>query len=94
MSVFVDTSAILAVLHADDANHGKAAATFRGMLDRGQALVTLNYCVIETVAIVQHRFGLRAVRSFHADLLPVMAVTWVDAEIHGESTMALLTGGA
>jgi hypothetical protein len=50
--------------------------------------------VIETVAIVQHRFGLRAVRSFHADLLPVMAVTWVDAEIHGESTMALLTGGA
>ncbi|NCX99596.1 MAG: VapC toxin family PIN domain ribonuclease, partial [Planctomycetia bacterium] len=26
MSVFVDTSAILAVLHADDANHGKAAA--------------------------------------------------------------------
>jgi predicted nucleic acid-binding protein len=40
MSVFVDTSAILSVLHADDANHGKAAATFRGMLDRGQALVT------------------------------------------------------
>jgi len=91
VSLFVDTSAILAVLHADDVNHGRAAATFRALLDRDEGFVTTNYCVIETVAILQHRFGLRAVRSFHADLLPILAVTWIDAEIHAEGMMALLT---
>jgi len=91
LTVFVDTSAVLAVLHADDEHHSRAAATFRSLLERETSLLTSNYCVLETVAIVQHRFGSKAVRRFHADLLPVFSVEWVDAAIHQEAMTALLT---
>jgi predicted nucleic acid-binding protein len=91
VSVFVDTSALLAVLSADDTEHAKAAATFGRLLERSAALVTTNYCVLETVALVQHRFGLPAVRSFHHDLLPVIDIAWIEAEDHAAGMMAMLT---
>lgn len=91
MSVFVDTSALLALLHADDVNHDKAAATFRNLIERGDQFVTTNYCVVETVALLQHRFGPTASRRFHDDVLPVLGLVWVDADIHAAGMAALLT---
>lgn len=93
MSVFVDTSALLAVLHAGDENHARAARAFRALLESKLDLVTTSYVLVETLALLQHRFGLAAVRGFQDDVAPVLDVVWVDAELHAEGTAALLTAG-
>lgn len=93
MSVFVDTSAFLAVLNAGDENHARAARVFRGLLESGEVLVTSNYVLVETMALLQHRFGLAAARGFQDDLVPVLGIVWVDAELHAEGTAALVTAG-
>jgi predicted nucleic acid-binding protein len=91
MSVFVDTSALLAVLHAADENHARASRRFRSLLESDEELVTTSYVLVETVALLQHRFGLGSVRGFQDAVAPVLGVVWVDAELHAEGTAALLT---
>jgi predicted nucleic acid-binding protein len=93
VSVFVDTSALLAVLHAGDANHALAARGFRALLESGEELVTTSYVLVETLALLQHRFGLGAVRGFQDRVAPVIGVVWVDAELHAEGVAALVTAG-
>jgi predicted nucleic acid-binding protein len=93
VSVFVDTSALLAVLHAGDESHATAARTFRSLLDAREGLVTTNYVLVETTALLQHRYGLDAVRRFQNDVIPIMDVVWVDAELHREGAAAVLTAG-
>jgi predicted nucleic acid-binding protein len=93
VSVFVDTSALLAVLNAGDGNHVRAASTFRSLLQSEAELVTTNYVLVETMALLQHRFGLGAVRRFQEDVVPAIGLAWVDAELHAEGTAALLTAG-
>ena len=88
MTVFVDTSALYALLAREDPNHPAAAATFDGLRQRGP-LVTHNYVVVESVALVQHRFGIGAVRTL-LDLLGPVEVAWVDEEMHKAATAALL----
>jgi uncharacterized protein len=93
VSVFVDTSAFLAVLNAGDENHARAARAFRGLVESGEDLIATSYVLVETMALLQHRFGPAAARGFQDDVVPVLEVVWVDAELHGEGTAALLTAG-
>jgi predicted nucleic acid-binding protein len=93
VSVFVDTSALLAVLSTADGNHSRAARAFRALLESDEDLVTTSYVLVETVALLQHRFGLGAVRGFQDAIAPVVGVVWVDAELHAEGAAALLTAG-
>jgi predicted nucleic acid-binding protein len=81
------------VLHAGDENHARAARAFCELLAAKQDLVTTSYVLVETIALLQHRFGLAAVRSFQDDVAPVLGVVWVDAELQAEGTAALLTAG-
>lgn len=91
MSVFVDTSALLAVLNSGDENHARASRSFRALVGSDEPLVTTSYVLVETVALLRHRFGLGAVRGFQDAVAPMLAVVWVDAELHAEGTAALLT---
>lgn len=88
MSILVDTSALYALLVRDDPNHHAAATAFRGLRERGP-LLTHNYVIVESVALVQHRFGVSAVRSL-VDLLGPTEVVWVDEEMHRAALAALL----
>ena len=91
MSAFVDTSALLAVLHASDKNHGRAARTWKGLLERDEELVCTNYVLLETLALLQARFGLAAVRDLVENVVPLLRVAWIDEEIHAAAVTALLT---
>jgi predicted nucleic acid-binding protein len=82
MSVFVDTSAFLAVLDADDANHKKAARFFERLRSEDETLVCSSYILVETFALLQHRFGIAAVRTFQEDFFPLLKVEWVERENH------------
>ncbi len=90
MTVFVDTSALYAVLDRDDANHAAARTRWNGLLSGAADLVTTNYVLVETCALVQHRLGLDAVRTLHDDILPVMGIRWINERQHALAAAALL----
>ena len=93
MNLFVDTSALFAIMDADDGNHRAAFAVLQGLLAGRDTLHTSNYVIVETVALLQNRIGLEAVRSFTADILPIVTVAWVDEGIHRSAHHALLVAG-
>lgn len=90
MIVFIDTSALLSVLDADERNHARAARSWRSLIEKDSALVTTNYVLIETFALVQHRLGIEAVRVVQSDLVPVLRIGWIDEQTHERATAALL----
>ena len=93
MSVFVDTSALYAVLDRDDEFHAAARESWIRLLSAGESLVTSNYVVVECFALVQHRLGMDAVRVFNDDILPVLSVLWMMEESHSSAAQAVLAAG-
>ena len=80
MKVFADTSGLYALLVANDAAHGQARTAFRTLEDQAATLVTSSFVLVETIALLQRRVGLEAVRGFQARLLPLLEVVWIDRE--------------
>lgn len=80
--VFVDTSAIYAVLDSGDHRHGEAAKVWRELLLSEVTLLTSNYILVECCALLQNRLGLEAVQVFTDDIVPLMDVRWIDAGLH------------
>jgi predicted nucleic acid-binding protein len=93
MNVFVDTSALYAVLDRDDANHSAAEKVWAVLLREKSALFTTNYVLVETAALLQHRIGVAAVRAFHEDVVPVLQVDWISEEGHRAGMEAVLAAG-
>lgn len=82
MIAFVDTSAFLSVLDCDDRHHAAAKRKWRSLIETEAVLVTTNYVLIETIALVQNRLGLEALRSLNEDIVPLLGVEWVDEQTH------------
>lgn len=82
MTVFADTSALYALLDRDDEGHRRAARGWERLLSADERLVSTNYIVVECAALLQHRFGMEAVRVFFEDILPVVHLEWVDRDTH------------
>ena len=72
MTLFVDTSALLAFLDADRPRHSDAVDAWRKAIHDRETLVTSNYVLVETFALVQRRLGLDALRDLANDVLPLM----------------------
>ena len=90
MNCFVDTSAFLAVLGKDDENHARARSAWGELLEQRTPLVTSSCVLTETLAILQHRMGLDAVRVFHHDIYPVLTTEWVRDEWHEKGMGSVL----
>lgn len=90
MKVFLDTSAFLAVLNADDENHAHARQVWEEILLAGTTLITTSYVLVETYALLQHRLGMDAFRAFHQDVVPLLRIEWVDEELHQRGAEAVL----
>jgi predicted nucleic acid-binding protein len=93
MRVFVDTSALMAVLNADDSNHPRANATWQRELESDTSFISSNYVLLETTALLQHRLGVQAVRVFEQDVVPAFDVEWVEREDHRAGVSAVLSAG-
>jgi predicted nucleic acid-binding protein len=93
MTTFVDTSALLAVLDADEAAHRRAAAAWRQLVESGETLFTTSYVLVECFALAQARLGLAATRVLVEDIEPSLVVDWVDRETHRTATQTLLATG-
>jgi uncharacterized protein len=92
--VFVDTSALFAVLAANDANHGAAERAWFRLLDglRSGSIfaVTHSGVVTEAAALVQRRLGMGAMAALLDDVLPLFEIVWVDERLHREAAVATL----
>lgn len=92
MTCFVDTSAFFAVLDADDRNHVRATVEWRSLLaDVRTVLVTTNYVLVETLALLQHRLGLVAVQTFDEDIYPLLRVEWMSESNHRSGMSGVLS---
>lgn len=91
MSVFIDTSALMAVLDADDGYHKKAKDIWVSLISEEETIISSNYVLVETFALVQNRLGLKAVRTLQEDILPMITVDWVDEASHKAGVTGVLT---
>ncbi len=86
--IFVDTSALYARLDRSDRHHGEAVEALGRLA--GERLLTHNYVVLESVALVRGRLGAEAARTLLTDLLAPVELAWVDREVHEAATSAFL----
>ena len=88
--VYVDTSAFYSTLVHADADHTAARKTFEHLMDERVRLVANSYVVLETLSLLQRRWGIEAVRDWERRMEPILEIVWVDAEIHRRAMVALL----
>ena len=86
MSVFVDTSALYALLDVDDAGHERALRGSGRLL--GDELLTHSYVVVETVSLVRRRLGAEAAARFIDEMLPAIKIVDVDEALRGRALAA------
>jgi predicted nucleic acid-binding protein len=91
--VFVDTSALLAILDEDDQHHREAAETFRALLASAE-LVTHNYVEVECLALARRRLGRGAVVQLTDNILPALTTIWVDESLHRAALAAQRAAGS
>jgi predicted nucleic acid-binding protein len=91
MNVFVDTSALYAVLDRDDANNPEARVAWERLLRATPNLTTTNYVLLEVSALLQHRLGIEALRTFHEDIVPLLNIDWIAEQRHRAAIEAVLT---
>jgi predicted nucleic acid-binding protein len=90
VSVFIDTSALLALLDADEARHEEARAIWQRLLGADVPIATTNYVLVETYALAQRRLGTGAVRVLADDLLSVVDIEWIGRDVHERAASAVI----
>lgn len=90
MRIFVDTSALLAVVDADDDFHVTARGEWASLLDQGAGLLSTNYVLLESTAFLRRRLGMEAVRLFVGDVVPAFEITWIASELHDLAVSSLI----
>jgi predicted nucleic acid-binding protein len=81
VTVFVDTSALFALLDRHDLRH-REAVSIVAALGTGRRLVTTSYVAIESIALTDRRLGPAASLMLVDDVLSAIDIVWVDASLH------------
>lgn len=89
MKAFIDTSALIALLDESDLRHKDAARIWTRLIESDAVLLTHNYVVVESMAVVQRRLGDKFLNILMDGLLPPISVAWVDEEIHRRAVGAM-----
>ncbi len=82
MNIFIDTSAFLAVLDESDKYHKSAQPFCTQIINEEDVLICHNYILVETSAVLLRRIGMKAVRVFEQDIVPVLHIIWMTKEVH------------
>jgi predicted nucleic acid-binding protein len=83
MSVFVDTSALYALLDEDDIHHADASDTLRRLV--GAELLTHAYVIVEAAALVGRRLPWAATERLLDGILAAVDAHAVDADVHASA---------
>ncbi|MFH1633146.1 MAG: PIN domain-containing protein [Chloroflexota bacterium] len=88
--LFIDTTAFFAVLDEDDQQHAPALNLWVNLLEQKSKLITSNYVLLETSALLQRRIGLTAVMDIWK-ITPLLQVDWLTADQHRIAVNYLIT---
>lgn len=80
--VFVDSSGFYAELDGTDPRHPQAREAFANAQREHWQLITSNYVLHESWAIIQARLGWEAVDAWRDRLVSLCEIVWVTAELH------------
>ena len=81
--VFVDTSALMALLDGDDPSHQAVVRAFQESAD--DELLSHGYVVAESLAVTRRRLGVEATVALVDDVLPTIEILAVDAGLHAQA---------
>ncbi len=90
MVIFVDTSALLALVNIHDEFHNQAKDQWKALLEDNETLFSNNYVILESISLIQRRFGMDWIRTLHVEILDFIEVTWVDKNQHEGALTAFL----
>jgi predicted nucleic acid-binding protein len=93
-TVFVDTSALLALLVPTDINHARARRAFTSLAADEAQLITTSYTLVECYALIGRRLGLEALIRFRADFAPLLNVAWIGSDEHEQGLDLLEESGS
>lgn len=82
MKVFVDTSALIAVIDRADEAHASARVIWRQLIEQDAQLVSTNYVLVETNALIQRRLGMQFVHALEEQVVPLLDLIWIDKTLH------------
>lgn len=80
--VLADTSALLALVVAEDRFHGKAARSFEALRRQDTRLLVTSYVLVEVYSLLDRRIGRSSVRRFRESLGPLLEVVWIRPDQH------------
>ena len=81
-TVFVDTSGFYALLDGADPFHQDARDAFARARKESWRLVTTNYVVHESWALIQSRLGWDAIDAWRDRVIAGCELIWIDADLH------------
>lgn len=90
MSIYVDTSAFLAVINPSDNKHSSASRSWINLVKQSQRMVTSQYALVETITLIHSRHGTSGVERFLTDIAPVVEIAWPDVNSHSAAVRAML----
>jgi uncharacterized protein len=80
VTLFVDSSGILALVDRDDPAHAGVLRAFA--LGRSEPLSTHTYVIVETLAVARRRYGPTVTADLIDRVIPALDVAPVDAALH------------
>ncbi len=80
--IFVDTSALYALISIKDEDNAVAASLWETLVAEQKQLVTNNYVVVECFTLIQSRLGMEFARQLHQYIIPLLDIEWVGEEEH------------
>ncbi len=83
MTLFVDTSGILALVDRDDRHHARVVEAFA--LGVSETLATHAYALVETLAVARRRYGPAIATDLIDRVFPALDVSPVDRALHASS---------
>jgi predicted nucleic acid-binding protein len=86
VTLFVDSSGILALIDRDDPAHAGVVEAFT--LGRSETLSTHAYVIVETLAVARRRYGPAVTADLIDRVIPALGVTAVDLELHASAIAA------
>lgn len=89
MKVFIDTSAWVTLADADDANHATAHRLWNQLLAVDSQRVITSYVLLETISVLQRRFGMQTIPPF-LGYLQYVQIEWVDETLHQQGLRLFL----
>lgn len=93
MSVFIDTSAFLAIINAKDNQHQPAATIWKSLIENEKNLISSSYVLAETVALIQNRLGMEAVKQFQEHIVPLLQIIWISETEYQSGISTVLESG-